>query len=208
MKIYKSKSDQSKQETNKIFDFEGTLEEKIDNFLLSFTDIKLDEGLYRSIFENVFGKFGYSIHFPRKGDVNERFDILFEKEGLSILTEVEIPSNAILDAPRNLLDDLAVFSNRRNISLENLQALVICWEIPNRRTDYWNVIDDIQKVIGVKIHTISLVSLLILFWTEQEFDISDYFVTVEDIKLENITNILIENNIDAYKYLGYFSPLK
>lgn len=208
MKIYKSKSDSPLKEENKIFDFKGTLEEKIDNFLLSFTDIKLDDALYRSIFENVFQKFGYTIHFPRKGDVNERFDILFQKEEIYLLTEVEIPSNAILDAPRNLLDDLAVFANRRNISIKNLQALVICWDIPNKRTDYWNVINDVQKITGVKIHTISLISLLILFWTDQDFNISNFFLNLESIQLNSIIDILKENDIDPEKYLGFFSPLK
>lgn len=208
MKIFESRYKSVDDFQNSILDFEGTLEEKIDNCLLSLTEIKLDEELSRSMYTKVFDQFAYSASFPRKGDVNERYDILLQKDNKFILGEIEIPTNAILDAPRNLLDDLAVFSNRRKVPIENIQLLVISWDIPNNRTDYWNVINDIEKILGIKIFTISLIALLILFWTNNNFKITEYFLTAENNKLETIVQILNENGIKTEKYLGYFSPIK
>lgn len=211
MKIFKSKKTETNtMEPNSVLEFQGTLEEKIDNFLTmsNLTRLKLDEQQLHNMLSTVFNSFGYTSHFPRKGDVNERFDARFQKENFHLVAEIEIPTVAILDAPRNLLDDLAVFSNRRDVSLEYIQPVVIAWDIPNKRTDYWNVVSDIEKILGIKVYTISLVSLAILYWTKSQFIIEDYYLNNNCPQITVILKILEDNGVNAEKYLGYFSPIK
>ncbi|EGY0184278.1 hypothetical protein JHM22_001165, partial [Listeria monocytogenes] len=75
------------------------------------------------------------MYFPRKGDNSERFDAILSNEEIRAVVEIEIPSTAILDAPRNLLDDYAVIKSRKTDLNSDIVPLVICWDLPNKRTD-------------------------------------------------------------------------
>ena len=150
-------------------------------------------------------------HFPRKGDVNERFDVLFVTENdYKIVAEIEIPSTAILDAPRNLLDDIAVMTNRYENDIAVLEPLVICWDLPNNRTDYWNVVEDINNILKIKIKTCTILGLAILAWTNNTFDLKSdkYYLSSGKNTLEETVEILTKNGIDASKYRGLLYPIK
>lgn len=211
MKIYKSLVEEStkQNEAIQLIDNELSLGDKINNVISSYEDLKLNRTLFSDLIRELFNKLHYKVYYPRVGDVNERFDLLLEAENSKIVVEVEIPSLAVLDAPRDLLDDIAVMVNRRNENKENIKGLVLCWDLPNNRTDYWNVINDINNVLGIKIYTINVISLLILYWTNNSFDLNDnYFLNAETKDFINIIGILKENGLIESDFMGYFSPAK
>lgn len=39
--------------------------------------------------------------------------------------------------------------------------------LPNRRSEYWQIIEDIEKVVGLKINTLSIGALLLASWARQ-----------------------------------------
>lgn len=213
MKIYKIKPKVNADKVNlilEIIDNDLSLENKIDKFIKHYTDIKLLPNGFEDILTILFEKFNYQVYVPRRGDVNERFDFLVNRKELNAVIELEIPSTAILDAPRNLLDDLAVLINRRKIKKSSIIPLVICWDFPNNRSDYWNVVKDVDKILDIKIKTISLLSIAILYWLRIDLDLLsvDYFLNDDNKKLDNIIQIMEKNNIDITKYNGFFSPYK
>lgn len=214
MKIFKTKQDIKPNDDDYVFnliDNDLKLEDKIDNLIENYQRLKLDPDGFNTLIELVFLKLGMKPRFPRKGDVNERFDLLIENNNLyKIISEIEIPSVGILDAPRNMLDNVAVLVNRRKEKIEQLVPLVICWDLPNNRTDYWNVITDIKKVLDIEIKTCSIVTLAILVWTNKVFDpkSSEYFLdssgNISNTNIKNISDLGIEKQ----RYLRFLKPNK
>lgn len=215
MQIYKTKQTAKPEEKDYIFelvsnDFE--LGQKMDLLVSSYQRLKLDPNGFKYLIKALCEKLGLSPHFPRKGDVNERYDVLIDdpNSDLRMVTEIEIPSTAILDAPRNLLDDIAVLANRRGVKTDDLIPLVICWDFPNNRTDYWNVVKDIKAILSIEVKTCSILGLAVLAWTENSFDArsDSYYLNPTKNTLDNVLEILSSYGIDEQKYKGFFYPIK
>ena len=115
---------------------------------------------------------GLSTYLTRQGDVNLRMDGLGKSDESYLVIEIEL--NADLDAPRDILDDVAVFSSRYNIPKESIYGLIVLAELPNKRTEYWELIRDIEKVVDLKIFNVPLAALLTLFWSEKPLNYKDY----------------------------------
>lgn len=214
MQIYKTKQEIRSGESDyisEIIDNDFSLKQKIDLLVSSYQRLRLDPNGFSELIKGLCAKLGLQARFPRKGDVNERFDVIFNtKDDHKIVAEIEIPSTAILDAPRNLLDDIAIMINRNNIEATKLTPLVICWDLPNNRTDYWNVVKDINDVLNIQINTCTILSLAILVWTNTPLDLKSgsYYLTPGKNKLEIIIRILTENDIDLAEYKGFLYPTK
>ena len=215
MQIYNTKQESKPEQKDYIFelienDFE--LGQKMDLLVSSYQRLKLDPNGFKYLIKGLCDKLGLEAHFPRKGDVNERYDVLIDdpSNGHKIVCEVEIPSIAVLDAPRNLLDDIAVLVSRREVKRDTLIPLVICWDFPNKRTDYWNVVKDVKEVLGIEIKTCSILGMAVLAWTENDFDaMSDsYYLDPTKNALDNVLEILAKHGIDEQKYKGLFYPIK
>lgn len=101
----------------------------------------------------------------RKGDVFARMDIVLGSPWPEFgCVEAEFGDEAVLDAPRDLLDDIAVSIGRLGRNPLSLSALVITDVLPNWRSEYWRIIQDIRKVVGVKIGTVTVLALCLLVW--------------------------------------------
>src|SRR5699024_2002055 len=167
MKIYKSSTKEIKKADNiisQLLDSKDSIEEKYNKLLNAYQEIKLTPGAENQLITSLINKLAGDIRFPRVGDNNERFDALINFKDYKCLVEIEIPSTAILDAPRNLLDDYAVAVSRHKLSRDEIILVVICWDVPNKRTDYWNVINDINRVLDLEIKTISIPALALHYW--------------------------------------------
>jgi hypothetical protein len=175
----------------------------------SYSDIKLRHNGENELIKKLIEKIGGTVYFPRKGDNSERFDAIISFPNYECVVEIEIPSTAILDAPRNLLDDYAVIKSRNNYSNSELIPLVICWDLPNRRTDYWNVIHDIKNIVKLEIKTVSVLALAVHYWAKVPIDFSkDYYLDINRNSLNTISNELIKHGISLQNFSGYFSPYK
>ena len=126
------------------------------------------------------------------------------------VVEIEIPSTEILDAPRNLLDDYAVQKCRKLENDKQIVPLVICWDLPNKRTDYWNVITDVNAILGIKIKTISILALALHYWTETPLNLQndDYYLEYANCSIISADEMLRKVNLSAEDYPGYFTPYK
>lgn len=101
----------------------------------------------------------------RKGDVFARMDIVLGSPWPEFgCAEAEFGDVAVLDAPRDLLDDIAVSVGRLGRNPLSLSALVITDVLPNWRSEYWRIIQDIRNVVGVKIGTVTVLALCLLVW--------------------------------------------
>jgi hypothetical protein len=212
LKLFKNNKEENQNTTvtHSLIENQLSLQEKIKNIINASSVNTITDEEKKRIITSLFLKMGGKVYFPRKGDNSERFDALIEFESYKAVAEIEIPSIAILDAPRNLLDDYAVLKARREEDKSEIVPLVICWDLPNKRTDYWNVISDINNILNLKIKTISVPALAILYWTNSSLNLKDdtFFLNYGNTEMEYISNILKEKSIDIYDFPGFFYPGK
>lgn len=128
--------------------------------------------ILRNLVLSLLIQLGYTVQFPRIGNTSERMDCVFQIDKRIGVVEVEAGED-ILDVPRNLLDDVAMIQYRQNISKEDIIPLHICFKLQNRRSEYWRIINDINKICNIKINTITIGAMFLLMWN---------FVTLNDIK--------------------------
>lgn len=214
MKIYKnlrnSDSNTNGSQIKKLIDNDYPLRDKMTYLRDSLSTIKLIPDGENELIRFLINGLGPKIYFPRKGDNSERFDALIDFGDYKSVVEIEIPSTEILDAPRNILDDYAVLKCRKKEKDSDIVPLVICWDLPNKRTDYWNVITDIYTILGIKIKTISILALALHYWTETPLDLrgDDYYLDHSNSSMIFTSHLLRKTGLSENDYPGYFTPHK
>ncbi len=138
-------------------------ERTVGNLYTKMTGQQTNAQFPNLIVRNLFLVLGNRCIIRRRGDVYFRIDGILEDTPTVGLTEVEF-SNASLESPRAVLDDIAVLSTRYGIDRRQIKPFIISLEFPNIRTEYWRVIKDINDVLGIRIHSLSLGALCILVW--------------------------------------------
>jgi hypothetical protein len=105
----------------------------------------------------------------RAGDTNVRIDIVAERSGALGVVQFESSFNAV-EAPRSVLDGLAVVRARYAVAAELTVGAIIMDSLPNGRSDFWQVLLDIRNVLGIEISTLTPVALIMLVWSHKELE--------------------------------------
>lgn len=131
----------------------------------------------------------------RKGNVYMRLDGFYQNEkGYGVL-EVETGSDA-LDVSRAILDDIAVLNSRHGISKDDNKPLAVCLNLPNKRTDYWQVVKDIKYVTGIKIQTLTIGALMIMLWNNIEIrDFNQFYIDIDNTSIRSALERVIGREI-------------
>ncbi|MGP6191605.1 MAG: 4Fe-4S dicluster domain-containing protein [Vulcanimicrobiaceae bacterium] len=125
---------------------------------------RLADGRAPILIRNLLHELGVKCRSRRRGDTNIRIDAVGAlSDGNIVVMEIEL-SNAALESPRALLEDLAVMHSRYGIELASMDPLSIVTALPNGRSEYYRVIDDITNVLGLSLRTVSVAALIILVW--------------------------------------------
>nr|MBN1228853.1 4Fe-4S binding protein [Anaerolineae bacterium] len=186
--------------------------------VLQLSKTKLDQILPRSnaqfpnhLSRNLLLGLGVGAMMRRLGDVNIRMDLLFGPPGVNQGTgEVEF-GNGVLDAPRNILDNYATLVTKYNSSRDSLFPIVIVNTLPNSRSDYWLVIQDIRKVLGIKIQTMSIGLLYILLWNKLSLSIIDgneFYIDADNPSLREKLTTHLQRESSIIFDLGYLESEK
>ncbi len=136
---------------------------------------------------------GITAYLTRQGDVNLRMDGLGKSGDTYLVIEIEL--NADLDAPRDILDDVAVFSSRYNIPKDSISGLIVLADLPNKRTEYWELTSDIEKVVGLEIFNIPLAALLALLWATKPLTYTDYKLNHENYSSRGAIESALERGV-------------
>jgi ferredoxin len=110
---------------------------------------------------NLLMAVGIPTAMRRRGDVNLRMDLVMQNG----VAEVEYMRQALLDSPRNVLDNVAVVVSRYGMPMANLVPLIVSIGLPNQRGEYWQVINDAATVLNLKIRSLTAGALLVLVWS-------------------------------------------
>jgi Fe-S-cluster-containing hydrogenase component 2 len=134
---------------------------------------------------NLLTTLGANAVMRRTGVTSMRMDILQQTvDGYPGIVEVEFGDEAVLDAPRDILDDVAVMVARHGWSRGKFHTAIITDLLPNRRSEYWRIVADIQRVTDVRVLTISMLSLMFAVWRQHKLTRSmcDLFYADEQTK--------------------------
>jgi len=115
---------------------------------------------------NLLRTLGVAADMRRTGNNHLRADLVLGVDGRIErgVVEVEFGDQAILDAPRDVLDDIAVFVSRHGWSKKNMIAFIVGDVLPNRRSEYWRIIKDIREILAIPIATVTIFALMLLVW--------------------------------------------
>ncbi len=117
---------------------------------------------------NLLRTLGANAAARRIGVSSMRMEILqVTADGYPGVVEVDFGDQAVLDAPRDILDDVAVMVVRHAWARGKFHTAIITDVLPNRRSEYWHIIADIRNVTGVRVLTISVLSLMLAVWRGQ-----------------------------------------
>ena len=161
---------------------------------------------------NLLIECGIECRTRRRGDTNMRMDgvVGFTDGRLGVL-EIEL-ANSVLDSPRALLEDVAVLHGRYGIEVERIDPLSVILSLPNARSEYYQVIADIEKVLAIRCRTLTVGVLLVLLWKFRTIDgfPGDLFMTSpRDTNLGSSVERLARGAIPLVEpYGGTYKPFK
>ena len=135
----------------------------IEHLFLSENSLRLISNSDASdlIVRNCLLNMGIHCNSYAKGNQHNRIEFFALHDGKYLIGESET-ANDTLSVTRRLLDDMAVLVSRYGIPVENILPIAVLNRLPNKRTDFYEVIEDISNVLKVQISTITYFGLFIL----------------------------------------------
>jgi len=191
---------------------------KQDDYLAQICDSKVEGIIQREterIFENIYNaikqmsqeeqnilarnlliRLGNHATLARQGNVYMRMDGFYSNKKQFGVVEVETGAD-MLDVSRAILDDVAVINVRYGVNKNENHPLAIVLSLPNKRTDYWQVLKDIKKIVNMPIGTITFGALIILLWNNKEVgDFNQFYIDVDNSSIRNKISDLVGRSIE------------
>lgn len=158
---------------------------------------------------NLLNEVGLNARVRRRGDTNMRIDAVgFSRSERPFVVEIELKAG-VLDSPRALLEDVAVLHSRYGYNVADIDPVSIILAFPNVRSEYYQVIRDIEAVLGLRCRTLTVGAITALMWTCSRLDgfVDDAFV-VGDGMIDLSASLGIAASDLREPYPGAFTPVK
>ena len=161
---------------------------------------------------NLLIECGIKCRTRRQGDTNVRMDgVLATVDGRMGVLEIEL-GNTVLESPRELLEDVAVLHGRYGIEVGSIDPVSMITRLPNARSEYYRVMSDIEKVLGLRCRTVTIGALLAVLWQFEKIEgfPGDLFMTSpDDTDLSSPIRHHLSESIPAWPpYQGAYRPAK
>lgn len=170
---------------------------------------KLPDARAQTLVRNLLNAVGLRARVKRRGDTNMRIDAVgVSKSGRAFVAEIELTA-AVLESPRALLEDVAILHSRYGFSVAEVDPVSVILALPNVRSEYYQVIRDIDAVLGIKCRTITVGALVVLLWSFKEINAFSgpiYFTGDGEVNLAKIVGSGLEWAEEPYP--GAFTPVK
>lgn len=158
---------------------------------------------------NLLNEVGLNARTRRRGDTNVRIDAVgFSRSERPFVAEIETGAG-VLESPRALLEDVAVLHSRYGYTVDGIDPVSIILSFPNVRSEYYQVIRDIEKVLGLRCRTITVGALVALLWNCARldgFDGDSFTVGEGTIDLSDCLDLDDAKLTEPYP--GAFTPAK
>ena len=160
---------------------------------LEFSSIQSDLELI--MVRNFLINIGILNKVSTRGNNDIRMDFVGSINGKIIPGEIELNGNDILGLPRRILDDIAVLNSRYKIDKVDIIPIIIIFLFPRKRSDFYEVLSDIEKITGYKIrtlpiHFLKLMTLYGLKLNEQNLN-DNFIINLDNQDFSNYTKTII-----------------
>lgn len=156
---------------------------------------------------NVLISLGWNAISYKEGIQASTMDVLAWKDGITMAAEVEF-GNQLINTPRNLIAYLPLLVERHHWNPASTILLAVSLALPRRREEFWNVVDDVYHVLGLKIRIVTIIHLMFLVLTRQRFPIAtNRPFPMALSRIEDPRQNLIFTHIPE-GYLGFLEPEK
>lgn len=157
------------------YDKSINIEKKLKRLSVAIIENKKPDSLIiNNLFKSLFMALGFKVAKPRVGDVNLRMDLIVDtKEKLYL---VEVDNLGSPETIRDIIDDVAIFSDKYNKDLSSLAGVACIIEFPNKRSEYYELISDVENVLGFNIYSLSLGVLLLSLFSRKEINIERFHI--------------------------------
>lgn len=169
----------------------------------------LEDARTNLLVRNLLNEVGLNARTRRRGDTNMRIDAVgFSRSERPFVAEIETGAGA-LESPRALLEDVAVLHSRYGYAVGGIDPVSIILSFPNVRSEYYQVIRDIEKVLGLRCRSITVGALVALLWNFLRLDgfDGDAF-TVGEGTIDLADCLGLDGAKLAQPYPGAFRPAK
>ena len=176
---------------------------------LPATVVGIPETKARLLVRNLLHEVGLKARIRRRGDTNMRIDgVGFSRSGRPFVAEIEL-SAGVLESPRALLEDVAVLHSRYGYNVKDIDAVSIILSFPNVRSEYYQVIRDIETVLGIRCRTVTVGALVALLWSCSRIDgFADQAFAIGDGTIDLGASLGIKKDMVLEPYAGAFRPAK
>jgi Fe-S-cluster-containing hydrogenase component 2 len=165
-------------------------EKTLETVMTSLFAAKLTNTSQKLLARNLLICLGAKAAISTVGDTNVRIDMWWESDGFLWVTEVDFDIVSLVDSPRGLLDDVAVCVSRHGVAKNKIGAMILNMEFPNKRSDYYHLIEDIKNTTMLKIRTLPIAALLLALWTHRNIWAIDLSKCVATLNAENTASCL------------------
>jgi Fe-S-cluster-containing hydrogenase component 2 len=159
---------------------------------------------------NAFLLNGIAARLKNPGDNNNWAELALD-DGINLFpVEIEIASDG-LDSARRVMSDVAIVCSRYGVPTEEVVPIIIMFQLPNIRTDYYGVILNVSERVGLRIFTVPL-ALVIWSIIDRKIDLinsikSFCYVDEENIRAYKLSNIIgMQPDNDLAISLGFIPP--
>lgn len=169
----------------------------------------LDDAQTTLLVRNLLNEVGLNARTRRRGDTNMRIDAVgFSRRQRPFVAEIETGVD-VLESPRGLLEDVAILHSRYGYAIDGIDPVSVILSFPNVRSEYYQVIRDIEKVLGLRCRTITVGVLITLLWNCAELDGFEGNVFTVGEGTIDLTDCLGLNDAQLVEpYPGAFKPAK
>ena len=157
---------------------------------------KRTQDLSEIVVRNTLLNMGIHCNINAVGNNHIRTEFFGEEGGMVIMGESDIVNSDTLAIPRRILDDMAVLTGRYDVPKEKIVSLSVINGLPNKRTDYYEVVYDVSNILGIQINTVTYHILWLLNYMNQKLRIEDFKSFIIDKDRQNLLPALA-NHIPA-----------
>lgn len=192
--IIKVKNNKTLKLLNKLLEEYSGDEQKVLNHLLK-NILQMKQTQFYPLVAELLGIIFHSeARAPQAGVNNERFDVIIPDEHYSIPVEVKSPTEEIMlsvKAVRQALENKIILLSRKNYKTDrSISSIAVGFNIPNKRSDVYLLIEDIKKAYDINIAIISIDQLITAaigcLKNSKKYNIDDFKEVYGVIKFENL----------------------
>jgi Fe-S-cluster-containing hydrogenase component 2 len=159
---------------------------------------------------NAFLLNGIAARLKNPGDNNNWTELALDDGANLFPVEIEIASDG-LDSARRVMSDVAIVCSRYGVLMEEVIPIVIMFQLPNIRTDYYGVVTNIYERVGLRIFTVPL-ALVIWSIIDRNIDLiksimSFCYVDERNVRTSRLTELMgTQRDNDLAIALGFIPP--